>query len=163
MVDWKPRSFEVNKPAVQREMDWAIHKVLNQNLPWHIGTLEGSLRINFFPSGFYSNAIKHLESIAKNLCSKCRFDSRNCQMASLLLYMRSPGGTEQASVSSLYCHSKPEDINQLQPFDTRGIMYLLLAKGKLFCRDKCMDNSTFLKFESFKFTSEAHITNCFFF
>lgn len=40
----------------------------------------------------YSNKAKHRGSGVKKLCTEQWYDSRNCQMASLLCSMRSPGG-----------------------------------------------------------------------
>lgn len=67
-------------------------KVLNKDfLPCPKVILETSLR-RMCPFYLYSNTTKHRGTRVKKLCTEQGFDSRNCQIASLLCYMRSPGG-----------------------------------------------------------------------
>lgn len=53
----------------------------------------------------------------KKLCAEQWFDSRNCQMASLLHYTWSPGGLHEHLFLLFRCHHKHIELSQLHPFD----------------------------------------------
>lgn len=77
-------------PGAMAMWDTAWRQCRYSASPWLLNPLLG-----LCPLYLYSNTTQHQGTRVKKLCAEQWFDSRNCQMASLLCSMRSPGGSHK--------------------------------------------------------------------